>query len=179
MEVDLLARRIRRGDSQAFELFFRKYYLRLCSFSNKFIHDPEQSHDIVSDAFLKIWENRKNIDPENSLVSLAFKITQNLSLNHLRNKKVQSKYIDILQFTYCENCDTSNYDFFLVNELESKIESAIIKIPPQCRKIFELSRFEGLKYSQIAERMNLSIKTVEVQISKALKILRKELSDYL
>lgn len=176
---DLLAWRIKKGDTQAFELFFRKYYVRLCGFSNKFIHDPEQAHDIVSDAFLKIWENRIDIDPENSLVSLVFKITQNLSINHLRSKKVESKYLDILKFTYVENSDFSNYETLFRNELEEKIQSAIDKIPARCKEVFELSRTEGLKYNQIAEHLNISVKTVEVHMSKALKILRTELADYI
>lgn len=176
---DLLAWRIKRGDTQAFELFFRKYYARLCSFSNKFVHDPEQSRDIVSDAFLKIWENRMDIDPENSLVSLLFKITQNLSINHLRSKTVESKYLEILKITYIENSDFSNYETTIKNELENKIKAAMGKIPARCKQVFELSRTEGLKYNQIAEQMNISVKTVEVQMSKALKILREELIDFL
>ncbi|HLN20401.1 MAG TPA: RNA polymerase sigma-70 factor [Bacteroidales bacterium] len=176
---DLLASRIKRGDNQAFELFFRKYYVRLCCYSNKFIQNYDESCDIVSDAFLKIWENRNDIDTNSSLVSLVFKITRNLSLNHLRYRKVESKYLEILKVTYIDNSELSSYETYLGKELENEIQFALNKIPAQCKKVFELSRKEGLKYLQIAERLNISVKTVEVHMSKALRILRSELADFL
>lgn len=176
---DLLALRIKLGDEQAFELLFRKYYIRLCSFTNKFIHDPEEAEDIVEEVFIKIWENRKEINPEESLISYMFKIAQNKSLNILRKKKAESKYIEIFKLIYIDNKDFSGFETFLSKELEKNIEIAINKIPPKCKRVFELSRSEGLKYSQIAEELNISIKTVEVHMSKALNILRIELKNYL
>lgn len=176
---DLLAKRIRRGDNQAFELLFRKYYLRLCGFCNKFLNDPEEAREVAQEAFIKIWEGREDIDPENSLKSYLFKIAQNLSLNILRKKKVETRYLEIFKQVYIEYNDFSGYDSLLVHELEDKIAATINTIPPKCKRIFELSRIEGLKYDQIAKVLNISVKTVEAQISKALSILRVELKDYL
>lgn len=176
---DILALRIKNGDAQAYELLFRKYYIRLCNFSNKFLHNQEESSEIAEEVFLKIWENRSEIDPDDSILSFMFKIAQNSSLNRLRRKKIESKYIEVLKITYIEHSDFNAYDSYVMNELESNFRLALDKIPPQSKRVFELSRFEGLKYLQIAEEMNISVRTVEVHMTKALKILREELADYL
>lgn len=176
---DQLAVRIKLGDEQAFELFFRKYYVRLCAFANKFLNDPEEAKEIVQDVFSKIWEGRDEIDPEDSLKSYVFKIAQNLSINKLRRKKVETAYTEIYKLVYIEHLEFSAHESLLAKELEENIAQAINKLPAECSKIFELSRVEGLKYREIADTLHISVKTVEAQMSKALKSLRLELSDYL
>ena len=176
---DQLAMRIKLGDEQAFELLFRKFYVRLCSFANKFLNDPEDAQEIVQEVFTKIWERRDEIDPEDSLKSYIFKIAQNLSINKLRRRKVESAYSEIHKLVYIEQHEFSAHESLLARELEENIAHSIGKLPTECRKIFELSRVEGLKYKEIAETLNISIKTVEAQMSKALRSLRIELSDYL
>lgn len=176
---DQLAVRIKIGDEEAFELLFRKYYTRLCAFANKFLNDPEESKNIVQDVFAKIWEGRDEIDPENSLKSYIFKVTQNLSLNKLRKKNIESRYIEIYKLVYIENDEFSVLESLLAMELEEIITNSIGKLPTECRKVFELSRFRGLKYREIANTLHISVKTVETQISKALRSIRIELSDYL
>jgi RNA polymerase sigma-70 factor, ECF subfamily len=175
---DQLAIRIKLGDEQAFELFFRKYNIRLCAFANKFLNDPEEAQEVVQDMFVKIWIAREDIDPGNSLKSYVFKTVQNLSINKLRRKKVESKYIEILQLVYVDNHEFSPQESLQGMELEAHIIRSIKKLPGECRKIFELSRSEGLKYKEIAETLNISVKTVEAQMSKALRSLRLELADY-
>jgi RNA polymerase sigma-70 factor, ECF subfamily len=177
--IDQLALRIKLGDEHAFELLFRKYYVRLCGFSNKFLNDPEQAKEVVQEVFTKIWEGRTNIDPEDSLNAYLFKIAQNLSINKLQRKKVESKYIEIYKLVYVDNREFSPYDSLLAHELNDNLNIAVSKIPPKCRRIFELSRLDGLKYNEIAAVLNISVKTVEAQMSKALNILRFELKDYL
>jgi RNA polymerase sigma-70 factor (ECF subfamily) len=176
---DQLAIRIKLGDEQAFELFFRKYNIRLCAFSNKFLNDIEEAQEVVQDMFIKIWEERDEIDPENSLKSYVFKIVQNLSINRLRRRKVQSRYTELYRLVYIENHEFSAHESLLARELEAQIVRSIKKLPSECRKIFELSRSEGLKYREIADTLNISIKTVEAQMSKALRSLRIELTDYI
>ena len=176
---DQLALRIKLGDEQAFELLFRKYYVRLCGFANKFLNDPEESPDVVQEVFTKLWEGRKNIDPEQSLNAYLFMITQNISINKLRRKQVESKYVEIYKLVYIDHHEISPYESLLALELDDNITSALGKIPPKCRRIFELSRMDGLKYSEIAAALQISVKTVEAQMSKALHILRIELRDYL
>jgi RNA polymerase sigma-70 factor (ECF subfamily) len=177
--TDQLALRIKHGDEQAFELLYHKFYARLCAFSNKFLNDPEVAQEIIQDVFAKIWEGREDIDPEDSIKSYLFKIAQNLSINNLRRKKVESRYIEIYKLVYVEHLDFSSLESLLAKELEENINISITKLPAQCRKIFELSRSEGLKYKEIADTLNISIKTVEAQMSKAFRSLRVELSDYL
>ena len=176
---DQLAARIKLGDKQAFELFFRKYYVRLCVFANKFLNDPDEATDIVQEVFSKIWEGRSEIDPEDSLKSYVFKIAQNLSINKLRRKKVESGYTEIYKLVFTEQLEFSAHESLLAKELEENIAQAVNNLPAECRKVFELSRIEGLKYKEIADTLNISVKTVEAQMSKALKSLRLELSDYL
>ena len=176
---DQIAARIKLGDEQAFELLFRQYYVRLCAFANKFLNDPEEAQEIVQEVFTKIWEGRDEIDPEDSLKAYVFKIAQNLSINKLRRKKVESRYTEIYKLVYIEHQEFSVHESLLVRELEENVARSIAKLPTECRKIFELSRVEGLKYKEIAETLNISVKTVEAQMSKALRSLRIELSNYL
>jgi RNA polymerase sigma-70 factor (ECF subfamily) len=176
---DPLAMRIKLGDEQAFELLFRKYHVRLCAFANKFLNDPEESQEIVQYVFAKIWEGRDEIDPEDCLKAYLFKIAQNLSLNKLRRKKVESRYTEVLKLVYIEQQEFSVHESLMARELEEHISHSIGKLPTECRRVFELSRIEGLKYREIADTLNISIKTVEAQMSKAIRSLRIELSDYL
>jgi len=176
---DQLALRIKLGDQQAFELFFRKFHVMLFAFVNKFLHDPEEAQEVVQDVFAKIWERRDEIDPANSLKSYLFKIAQNISLNRLKRKKVESKYTEIFKLVYIDNREFSAHESLIAKELDVQIDLSIRKLPKQCRKIFELNRIDGLKYKEIAELLHISIKTVEAQMSKALRSLRIYLSDYL
>lgn len=177
--IDQLALRIKLGDEQAFELLYRKFYVRLCAFANKFLNDPEIAQEIVQDVFTKIWEGREDIDPEDSINAYLFKIAQNLSINNLRRKKVESKYIEIYKLVYTDHMEFSVLESLLAKELDENISDSIARLPAQCRKIFELSRSEGLKYKEIADTLNISIKTVEAQMSKAFRSLRIELNDFL
>ena len=176
---DMLALRIKMGDEQAFELLFRKYHVRLCGFANKYSNDPEEAREVVQEVFIKIWEGREDIDPEESLRAYIFKITRNICINKLRRKQVESKYIEIYKLVYTETREFSPYDSLLADELNENITNALKKIPSKCRRIFDLSRVEGLKYREIADRLQISQKTVEAQMSKALHILRYELREYL
>ena len=176
---DHLGLNIRNGDVKAFETFFRMYHSRLCSFANKFLNDQEKSKEIVQDAFVKIWEGRSEINPEDSIKSYVFKITQNLCLNVLKREKVESRYANIYKFVYLSDNEYSAQDSLMAKELEEKITSSIKKLPVECRKVFELSRKGGYKYKEIADISSISIKTVEAQMTKALRFLRIELSEYL
>jgi RNA polymerase sigma-70 factor (ECF subfamily) len=167
------------GDEHAYELFFHKSYLRLCQFANKFLNNPVESKEVVQDVFINLWENRELIDPEESLLSYLFKIVQNKCINKLHHKKVETKYAEVYKLVYADHRSISPADSLLALELSEHINKVVAGLPPQCRKIFELSRYDGQRYSEIATTMNVSVKTVEAQISKALKILRVELKIYL
>lgn len=177
---DQLSIRIKQGDEQAFELLFRLYYIHLSQYANKFLNDPEQAKEISQEVFCKIWEGRDEIDPEYSLKSYIFRIARNLCINILNKRKLESKYSELIKHVYIDFTDTnSTHESLCAKELEESITAAVSKMPSECRKIFELSRVEGLKYKEIAEMLNISIKTIECQMSKAFRILREELNEYL
>jgi RNA polymerase sigma-70 factor, ECF subfamily len=175
---DLLAQRIVLGDQQAFELLFRKYYISLCGFANKFLNNHNEAQDIVQEVFANLWENRELIDSDNSLKAYIFKIAQNLSINKLRRKEVESKYTEVFKLVYVDHKEFSSYESLLAKELEAKISLAIENLPPECSKVFKMSRMQSLKYNEIADALKISVKTVETQMSKALRILRIELREY-
>lgn len=175
---DSLIIRLKYGDRQAYELIFRKYYVRLCGFANKFLNDPDKAKDVVQDVFIKLWLGRNEIDPEGSLKAFLFRITQNMSLNVLRHKKIESGYSEIYKVVYIDNADYSVYESLFTKEMEHSIEVAVKKMPPSCKRVYEMSRNEGLKNKEIAEKLNISLKTVEAHMSQALKTLRCELIDY-
>lgn len=178
--MDLICDRIRLGDEQAFELLFRKLYIQLCGFANKYLNDPDQAKEIVMEVFCKIWEGREDLDPQNSLKAYLFKIVQNLCINKLKKRKIETKYSEVYKQVYVDCPESSSaHESLCAKELEKNIANAILKLPMECRKVFELNRVEGLKYREIADILHISIKTVEGQMSKALRILRFELSDYL
>jgi RNA polymerase sigma-70 factor (ECF subfamily) len=176
---DQVASRIKIGDEQAFELLFRKYFVRLCSFANKFLNEPEEAKDVVQQVFIKLWECRIYIDPESSLNAYLYKITQNICINKLQQRKVQSKYAEIYKLIYLNQHEITPIDTLLSGELERNIVCALDKIPAKCKRVFELSRIEGLKYVEIANVLHISVKTVETQMSKAFRILRLELHEYI
>jgi RNA polymerase sigma-70 factor, ECF subfamily len=177
--MDQLALRIKLDDEQAFELLFRRYYSRLCAFANKFLNDPEESKEIVQEVFTRLWEGRDDIDPDDSLKSYIFKITQNLSISRLRKKKVENAYVEIYKIVYVDSHEFTALDTLLGKELDLNITVSVGKLPSECRKVFELSRMEGLKYREIAEMLNISLKTVEAHMSKALRCLRADLAEHL
>jgi RNA polymerase sigma-70 factor, ECF subfamily len=176
---DQLSMRIKIGDEQAFELLFRKYYVSLCVFANKYFNDPEEAREVVQEVFTKIWNGRKDLDLDESLNHYLFKSVSNLCINKLRRRKVESRYAEIYKQVYLNSVEISPYESLVASELKDKIASALNKIPPRCRTIFDLSRVEGLAYNEIAKTLNISVKTVETQMSKALSRLRYELKEYL
>ncbi|MDR2886479.1 MAG: RNA polymerase sigma-70 factor [Bacteroidales bacterium] len=175
--INQLPARIRMGDTKAFELLFRTHYPALCSFANKYLFCTEESQDVVQDVFIKLWENRCDITPGEPLKAWLYKAVANSSISRLRHRKVRNRYDEILKLVYVENSCITPHDTLLEHELSEHLSQALNRIPPQSRRIFSLSRTEGLKYGEIAEILKISVKTVEGHMSKALAILRTELKD--
>jgi len=169
---------IREGNERIFEETFRKYYQSLCNYANSILKEMEEAEEVVQNLFLSIWEKRNDLEINISLKSYLYRAVHNHCLNRIKHLKVREEYQQ-----YAVNFYDASYESVsqtvMKNELETKIEEAIRKLPEQCRLIFRMSRFEELKYHEIAEQLELSPKTVENQIGKALKILRVELAEYL
>jgi RNA polymerase sigma-70 factor (family 1) len=169
---------IKQGNERIFEETFRKYYQSLCNYANSILKEMDESEEIVQNLFLSIWEKRSDLEITISLKSYLYRAVHNHCLNRIKHLKIREEYQQ-----YATNFYDASYESvsqtIMKNELEQKIEEAIKKLPEQCRLIFRMSRFEELKYNEIAEQLELSPKTVENQIGKALKFLRIELSEYL
>ena len=169
---------LKAGDETAFEMIFRTYYPALCNYAFTYVRDKDEAEEIVQSCFLNVWEKRGSIDIHTSLKSYLYAMVRNAGLNRLKHEKIREKHAAEVLVT-SETSSESVSQKIHASELETRIMEAMEKLPTQCRLVFKLSRFEELKYAEIAEQLNISIKTVENQIGKALKIMREQLSDYL
>ena len=136
----------------------------------------DEAEDLVQQVFVKLWEQRARLDIAWSLKAYLYKTVHNAALNRLRAAKTRSKYLEV-NASQLENANVPPEES--ARELNERLQKALDLLPPQCRHVFELSRFEDLKYREIAEQLGISIKTVETQMGKALRILRLQLADYL
>jgi RNA polymerase sigma-70 factor (family 1) len=168
---------LRHGDEATFEAVFRQWYAPLCGYAARLTDgDLDAAEDLVQQVFVKLWEQRARLDIAWSLKGYLYKTVHNSALNRLRSVKTHSKYLDF-NAAQLENEQTP--PDYPARELAERLQQALGKLPPQCRHVFELSRFEDLKYREIADQLGISIKTVEAQMGKALRILRLQLADYL
>lgn len=173
----LLLTGIRNGDQSSFSTVFSAYYNDLVMFSMTFTRNSDISEEIVQEMFVKFWEDRELMGAISSLKSYFLKSIQNRSIDWLRHLKIRDKYAqEILEHAVLYENDTERY--VLRSELELNIEAALSSLPPELAEVFRLSRFHGLTYPEIAKKLNISVRTVEVRISKALHLLRYELRDY-
>lgn len=172
---------IKMGDSKSFELLFRRVYPKLCAYAHKFLNDSAQAEEIVQELFCTLWKNRDRLDENKSLYSYLFISTKNSCLNFLSASRNRKQSIDLLKYLYVhEQVDPINsYHILLAEDLEKDFNKALEDLPSECRRIFELSRVEGLKYSEIAHQLKISIKTVETQMSRALSKLRLQLRSHI
>jgi RNA polymerase sigma-70 factor (ECF subfamily) len=171
--IDLLFSRVRKDDYTAFESIFKNNYHALCSYSNRFVLSRQLAEEIVDDVFCTLWKNRKKIRITTSFYAYLATSVRNRSLDSLRKLK-QEKRKSVLQHAEAIPCGQSiAYEMMMLNELNERIEAAVRILPRQCRIIFLMSREEDLKYKDIAEKLNISIRTVDTQIGRALKQLRK------
>ncbi len=165
---------VRGIDNEAFEKLFRAYFPPLMSFSRKILGDEDDAREVVQQVFINLWEKRDEIDLSTSLKSYLFTSVNNRSLNVIRDrKKFSSEEVPEVAGGWDVSAQIESM------ELEEKIREVIASLPEKCREIFEMNRFEGLKYGEIAAQLDISVKTVENQISKALRILREQLGKYL
>lgn len=164
------------GDLNTFEMVFRDYYTPLVQYGNTLLKDFDETEDVVQQVFISVWEKGSLAGVHTSARSLLYKAVYNACLNRLKHRKIRSEHAEELKATQPVPETTH---LLQAQELELRIHQAIELLPEQCGKIFKMSRFEQLKYQEIADKMGLSVKTVENQMGKALKVIRGELSDYL
>lgn len=175
-EKDLIVR-LNEGDQTAFELLFHYYYPGLVVYSSQFTTDRAEAEEIVQDFFVRLWQRHGKIVHTDSLKSYLFSSVRNGSLNFLKHKKVEERYIREME-KLSDSHLAFDPDLYVVSELQEKVKNAIDLLPERCREIFVMSRIHGMNNEAIADELSLSKRTVETQISKALKVMRVELKDY-
>jgi RNA polymerase sigma-70 factor (family 1) len=176
-EVELIEK-LKSGDEKSFEYIFKAYYPSLAVFAKKYVYDLDLGKELVQDLFVKLYENRENLQINSSLKSYLFKSVQNKCLTYISQTQLRSKHLEnVAVIERARELDES--DYMEQVELEENIHNSIGSLPEQCKRIFKMSRMEGRKNKEIADELNISIRTVETQISKALKVLRENLSKYM
>ena len=165
---------IGKGDTYAFQEVFHAYYENLCQYAFTILKDADEVEDIVQSMFIKIWEKRAELQIQSTIRAYLFKAVYHQCINHLEHRSVKLKHQKHTQ--YRMQSESQSPEVF-PNELEDHVKAAIMELPPQCRTIFMLSRYEELRYAEIAGQLGISVNTVENQVSKALKILRARLKD--
>jgi RNA polymerase sigma-70 factor (family 1) len=177
-EGNILVQRLKQGDQAAFTVIFSHYYADLVLFANTFMRDIPLAEEIVQDVFLKLWENRESIVIALSLKSFLLKTIQNKCIDRIRHMKVRDRYLEnINEHQALFENDADNY--LLFSELQRDFDKALEKLPNDVKQTFCLHRIEGCTYPEIADKLGISVRTVEVRISKALFLLREQLKDYL
>lgn len=167
--------KLSRDDEKAFSELFRRYYSGLCLFAVQLLHDDEQSKELVQEVFVQLWEKRKQIRVHSSVKSYLFRAVKNQLINWANHQKVEQKYQEKI---LSENIEIHPSQYFMEVDLYRKIEASINALPAKRREIFKLSREKGLSYREIAEQLQISIKTVETQMGLALQQLREDLKEY-
>lgn len=165
-----LIKKIKRGNREAFSGFFREQYGVYVAYTHRFLKDKADATDIVQNAFIKLWENRSNLDPNQSLVAYMYTIVRNLSLNFIRDHQQKHAELDERTLSIHEKPD-------IIYESETSprevLKVLVEALPERQREAFELSRIDGLQHEEIAEIMEVSPRTVNNHIVSALKSLRK------
>ena len=169
---------IRDGNEQAFETVFRQHYEGLCRYAGQFVADSDEAEEEVQAVFLALWEKRAGLIITVSLKAYLYRAVHNRCLNRIKHVAVRDAYQEHRRYVG-ESLVESPVQTLIGHELADHVQTAIQKLPEQCRRVFMLSRFDELTYGEIAGQLGISVKTVENQIGKALRILRTELSDYL
>ncbi len=169
---------LKQSDNGAFEALFRKYFKALAAFANKFVSDLDDSQDLVQEVFVKLYEQRASLEIHTSLKAFLYQSVRNKCLDQIRMVSSRSAHHEeILAINKGNEVDDS--DLVLQVELEEKIHLAIKNLPDQCQLVFKMSRLEGKRNQEIADELSISKRTVETQISNALKKLRKDIFHYL
>jgi RNA polymerase sigma-70 factor (ECF subfamily) len=169
---------IRAGNEREFERLFRSFYPRLCAYARTMLAYPEDAEEIVQTLFCRLWEQRDELEVTTSVQAYLFRAVRNASLNHIKKMQIRDAYKN-MNLEDINNNPEFQPDHATQTALRRRIEQGIAELPEQCRLIFKMSRFEELKYKEIADELGLSIKTVENQMGKALKLLRLKLADFL
>jgi RNA polymerase sigma-70 factor, ECF subfamily len=167
---------IKRDDNVAYEMVFREYYRPMTAYAFRFLNNLPESENIVQEVFLRLWQKRREIMITSSLQNYLFRSVKNQCINYIDHEKIKSGYQDMVINHETNRIEYS--EFFLEFGLKRRIETAIAALPEKRQEIFRLARENGLKYREIADRLKISVKTVETQMTLSIKQLRESLKEY-
>lgn len=178
LENEAIGTLLAQRDEIAFEQVFKTHFKRLHAYAFTILRDEVEAEEIVQQVFFKLWERNENLSLSGSVSSYLYRAVHNESLNYIKHQKVRSNHQ--LHVAYSMKNEVEHpAKKVMAGELEKKIHTALNELPEQCRTIFQMSRFDELKYREIADKLGISVKTVENQMGKALKLLREKLVDFL
>ena len=169
---------LQNGNHKAYEQLFAEWYVPLCNYAFSILRDQEEAKDIVQKTFYILWDQRSYIEIRTSVKSYLYRMVHNGCINKIKQIKNHFEHNQNIGFQQIQETKNTENDL-LQKELIHEIETAINKLPPRCKEVFKLSRFQQLSYAEISKELHITTNTVETQIVKALRILREELKDYL
>ncbi len=169
--------RIKQGDLKAFESMFREYYSILCEYATKILRDSDKAEETVQDLFYNIWKKKEKLNINVSIKSYLFRSVHNNCLLIIQHKGVEKKYEDYIKHIN-PSFTPDPSEQLRYKELSETINKIMNQLPIKCKEVFRLSRHEGLKYKEIADKLSISVKTVEVHMGKALRYFRENLREY-
>ena len=174
MPVSLLTfKKIKDGDVQAFETLFRSYYEPLCRYACRFVGRPEAAEEIVQDLFYVLWKERQNLNIFTSVNGYLYRSVKNKSLQQVEKAMVRDAYREMCAENTAIETVTPQEELEY-KELEQQIEETLHRLPERRQKIFQMNRMEGKKYNDIAQELHISVKTVEAEMTKTLRVLRNK-----
>jgi len=176
-ETKILVRKLRKGDVSAFDFIFKNYNQKVFNFCLQFLKKRQDAEEVTQEVFIALWENREKITSNTLLSSYFYGIARNKIYNIYRKSFYIQAHIEYLNSRE-KRLESFAEDEVLYNELNQFLNETIDDLPPKRKEVFELSRFEGLTYKEIAKRMKISENTVDVQMRKALVFLRNALKDF-
>jgi len=169
---------LQNGDHLAFGQLFDSSYEALCRYAYSILRDIDEAEDVVQKTFCKLWDQRETLNIQSSISSYLYRIVHNDCINTIQQTTRHQEH-NLSYISAMNNTGNSTMEHIENSDLQKAINSALAGLPPQCRRVFEMSRIEQLSYAEIATQLNISTNTVENHISKALKLLRVELKDFL
>lgn len=173
-----LVRQIHASDAEGFRLLFEKYQPTLFRNILFTVRDADLAHDVVQETFLRLWHHRARLDPGLPILPYLFRISSNIVRDLARHRNVRRRYEEDLP-SLSPSAHDHPEDALQLNMLEERLAMIVeTKLPEKCRQIFLLSRIEGMSYNEISAHLGIAVKTVENQIARALRILRRHLKDF-
>ena len=177
----LFGKVVATGDYHAFRELFTHHYRSLCNYAMRVVVTREIAEEVVSDVFVKLWKNREQIEVHTSFQAYIYRAVRNQALDYLKlriHRQNERESLDSVQWNMSHADHFSPVEELTFNEFFDHVEGCIQALPRQCQLIFRLSREEGLRYRDIAEKLEISVKTVETQMSRALKVLRERVPEH-